>query len=71
MAARKALSAGLHKDVPNDDVQTAENIEERRITFWSLYLYETSVQLRHCQLNPLTLLLGGSVFILGAQARYR
>ncbi|KAJ5152563.1 uncharacterized protein N7482_009041, partial [Penicillium canariense] len=40
-AARKALSAGLHKDVPHGDSQNHETIEERRITFWSLYLYET------------------------------
>ncbi|KAJ6078396.1 hypothetical protein N7467_008149 [Penicillium canescens] len=40
-AARKALSAGLHKDVPYDVDQTAENIEERRVTFWSVYIYET------------------------------
>ncbi|CRL17388.1 Fungal transcriptional regulatory protein, N-terminal [Penicillium camemberti] len=40
-AARKALSAGLHKDVPHDVDQTPENIEERRVTFWSLYIYET------------------------------
>lgn len=40
-ACRKALSAGLHKDVPGDDAQTPENIEERRMTFWSLYICET------------------------------
>ncbi|KAF3017313.1 hypothetical protein E8E15_005528 [Penicillium rubens] len=40
-ACRKALSAGLHKDVPNDVDQTPENIEERRVTFWSLYIFET------------------------------
>ncbi|KAK4871059.1 hypothetical protein LT330_000296 [Penicillium expansum] len=40
-ASRKALSAGLHKDVPHDVDQTPENIEERRVTFWSLYIYET------------------------------
>ncbi|KAJ5960768.1 uncharacterized protein N7479_007918 [Penicillium vulpinum] len=40
-ACRKALSAGLHKDVPHDVDQTPESIEERRITFWSLYTYET------------------------------
>ncbi|KAJ5667677.1 uncharacterized protein N7477_006247 [Penicillium maclennaniae] len=35
-ASRKALSAGLHKDVPYDIAQTPENIEERRVTFWSI-----------------------------------
>ncbi|KAJ5773746.1 hypothetical protein N7457_008642 [Penicillium paradoxum] len=40
-ASRKAFSAGLHKDVPHDVDQTPENIEERRVTFWSLYAYET------------------------------
>ncbi|KAJ5513768.1 hypothetical protein N7463_003320 [Penicillium fimorum] len=40
-ACRKALSAGLHKDVPHDIAQTPENIEERRVTFWSIYIYET------------------------------
>ncbi|KAI2692599.1 transcriptional regulator family: Fungal Specific TF [Penicillium roqueforti] len=40
-ASRKALAAGLHKDVPHDVDQTPENIEERRVTFWSLYIYET------------------------------
>lgn len=40
-ATRKALSAGLHKDVPHGDSQDQETIEERRITFWSLYAFET------------------------------
>ncbi|KAJ6115455.1 hypothetical protein N7486_001233 [Penicillium sp. IBT 16267x] len=40
-AARKALAAGLHKDVPDGEVQTPEMVELRRITFWSLYLFET------------------------------
>ncbi|KAJ5163928.1 uncharacterized protein N7500_005758 [Penicillium coprophilum] len=40
-ACRKALSAGLHKDVPHGIAQTPENIEERRVTFWSIYIYET------------------------------
>ncbi|KAJ5691768.1 transcriptional regulator family: Fungal Specific TF [Penicillium macrosclerotiorum] len=40
-ASRKALSAGLNKDVPQIEKQSPENMEERRITFWSLYLYET------------------------------
>ncbi|KAJ5198707.1 uncharacterized protein N7498_007824 [Penicillium cinerascens] len=45
-ACRKAISAGLHKDVPRDDAQTPENIEERRMTFWSLYICETSLCLK-------------------------
>jgi hypothetical protein len=40
-AARKALSAGLHKDAPSDDTQSQESIEERRTTLWSLYFVET------------------------------
>ncbi|KAJ5129985.1 uncharacterized protein N7515_006024 [Penicillium bovifimosum] len=40
-ASRKALSAGLHKDVPAGGDQNSESIEERRVTFWSLYIYET------------------------------
>ncbi|KAJ5151569.1 hypothetical protein N7492_009864 [Penicillium capsulatum] len=40
-AARKALAAGLHKDVPHDNIETADTIEERRVTFWSLYAFET------------------------------
>ncbi|RJE21546.1 hypothetical protein PHISCL_06118 [Aspergillus sclerotialis] len=40
-AARKAFSAGLHKDAPSDDIQSKESIEERRTTFWCLYFYET------------------------------
>ncbi|KAJ5600964.1 hypothetical protein N7450_002031 [Penicillium hetheringtonii] len=40
-ASRKAFSAGLHKDVPHDNIESPENIEERRITFWSLYMFET------------------------------
>ncbi|KAJ5931154.1 hypothetical protein N7466_006647 [Penicillium verhagenii] len=40
-AARKALAAGLHKDVPYGDIQTPETVEMRRVTFWSLYLFET------------------------------
>ncbi|KAJ5623922.1 hypothetical protein N7510_000231 [Penicillium lagena] len=40
-ATRKALSAGLHKDAPNDDSQSQENVDERRTTLWSLYFFET------------------------------
>ncbi|CAG8947103.1 unnamed protein product [Penicillium salamii] len=32
-AARKALSAGLHKPTPEDHPQTPEGVEERRLTF--------------------------------------
>ncbi|KAJ5281997.1 hypothetical protein N7478_007369 [Penicillium angulare] len=45
-AARKALAAGLHKEVPYGEVQTPEMVEARRITFWSLYLFETSLALK-------------------------
>ncbi|KAL3482174.1 C6 zinc finger domain protein [Aspergillus californicus] len=40
-AIRKALSAGLHKNAPEDYTQTPEEVEERNKTFWSLYLLET------------------------------
>ncbi|KAL4890651.1 hypothetical protein BDV59DRAFT_89328 [Aspergillus ambiguus] len=40
-AARKALSAGLHKRAPNEAEHKGHNFEERRTTFWSLYVYET------------------------------
>ncbi|KAJ5985986.1 hypothetical protein N7522_013182 [Penicillium canescens] len=40
-ASRKALAAGMHKDVPHGIDQSPENLEERRVTFWSLYAYET------------------------------
>ncbi|OQD82129.1 hypothetical protein PENANT_c023G05787 [Penicillium antarcticum] len=40
-ATRKALAAGMHKDVPDDIDQSPANLEERRVTFWSLYAYET------------------------------
>ncbi|KAI2786973.1 hypothetical protein POX_g09370 [Penicillium oxalicum] len=42
-ATRKAISAGLHKDVPPGDLQRQKTIEERRVTFWSLYIFETFV----------------------------
>ncbi|KAJ5771559.1 hypothetical protein N7520_002088 [Penicillium odoratum] len=40
-ASRKALAAGLHKDAPGSGVQTPETVEARRITFWSLFVFET------------------------------
>lgn len=39
--ARKAIAAGLHKDVPSQDGEASESIRERRTTFWYLYFYET------------------------------
>ncbi|PLB46558.1 C6 zinc finger domain protein [Aspergillus steynii IBT 23096] len=39
-AARKAISAGLHKEAPNEG-DTAHSMEERRTTFWALFFYET------------------------------
>ncbi|BCS30641.1 Zn(II)2Cys6 transcription factor [Aspergillus puulaauensis] len=39
-AARKAISAGLHKESPHDSGETWEITEERRRTFWYLYIYE-------------------------------
>ncbi|KAE8354608.1 hypothetical protein BDV28DRAFT_146976 [Aspergillus coremiiformis] len=40
-ASRKALSAGLHKEAPNQGGELTDSVEERRITFWALYFYET------------------------------
>ncbi|KAL4865096.1 hypothetical protein BDV12DRAFT_155707 [Aspergillus spectabilis] len=40
-AARKAISAGLHKESPYENRDTADSAEERRRTFWYLYIYET------------------------------
>ncbi|KAL3481371.1 fungal-specific transcription factor domain-containing protein [Aspergillus californicus] len=40
-ASRKALSAGLHKEPPNEGRDTMESAEERRRTFWYLYVYES------------------------------
>ncbi|KAE8421449.1 hypothetical protein BDV36DRAFT_304930 [Aspergillus pseudocaelatus] len=42
-AARKAISAGLHKEPPANSDDGSESVEERRDTFWSLYFYETWV----------------------------
>ncbi|KAL4912639.1 hypothetical protein BDW62DRAFT_206290 [Aspergillus aurantiobrunneus] len=42
-AARKAISAGLHKESPNDGRESIESAEERRRTFWYLYIYENWV----------------------------
>ncbi|KAF7595935.1 hypothetical protein BBP40_004081 [Aspergillus hancockii] len=42
-AARKAISAGLHKEPPRNSDEGSESVEERRATFWSLYFYETWV----------------------------
>ncbi|KAL4932507.1 Zn(II)2Cys6 transcription factor [Aspergillus undulatus] len=39
-AARRAISAGLHKESPHDNGD-AENSTERRRTFWYLYIYES------------------------------
>ncbi|KAL2827685.1 C6 zinc finger domain protein [Aspergillus pseudoustus] len=40
-AARKALSAGMHKESPSGSRDTLEYVEERRRTFWYLFAYET------------------------------
>ncbi|KAL4804141.1 fungal-specific transcription factor domain-containing protein [Aspergillus unguis] len=39
-AARKAISAGLHKEPPANSEEPSDVIEERRRTFWYLYFYE-------------------------------
>jgi hypothetical protein len=40
-AVRKAYSMGLHKDAHINNVQSNECPQERRITFWCLYFFET------------------------------
>ncbi|KPM36879.1 hypothetical protein AK830_g9700 [Neonectria ditissima] len=40
-AVRKAVAAGLHKDVSVRPGQTLEDVEQRRLLFWSLYFWET------------------------------
>lgn len=42
IGARKAIAAGLHKEIPCQG-ETSESIEERRMTFWYFYFYETLV----------------------------
>ncbi|KAL4907861.1 hypothetical protein BDW74DRAFT_166476 [Aspergillus multicolor] len=39
-AGRKAISAGLHKELPHGNSDSVECAEERRRTFWYLYIYE-------------------------------
>ncbi|KAL5337205.1 fungal-specific transcription factor domain-containing protein [Aspergillus crustosus] len=43
IAARKAISTGLHKESPNESRDSTDSAEERRRTFWYLYVYETWV----------------------------
>jgi hypothetical protein len=40
-AVRKAVAAGLHKGAPTQESQTEEDLQQRRVTFWSLYFWET------------------------------
>lgn len=40
-AVRKAVAAGLHKDVCVRPGQSMEDVEQRRLLFWSLYFWET------------------------------
>jgi hypothetical protein len=40
-ASRKAISAGLHKESPTEGGEGREIVEQRRLTFWSLFFYET------------------------------
>ncbi|KAL2826314.1 hypothetical protein BDW59DRAFT_171944 [Aspergillus cavernicola] len=42
-ATRKAFSAGLHKELPNESRDTVDSLEERRRTFWFLYVFENWV----------------------------
>lgn len=42
-SARKAISAGLHKESPMENGGTGEDVEERRATFWAVYFLETLV----------------------------
>ncbi|PWY95909.1 C6 zinc finger domain protein [Aspergillus sclerotioniger CBS 115572] len=39
-AARKAISAGLHKEAPAEGEDASDSVEEQRSTFWALYFYE-------------------------------
>ncbi|GFF47989.1 uncharacterized transcriptional regulatory protein C417.09c [Aspergillus udagawae] len=43
ITARKAISAGLHKESPTEGGEGREIVEQRRLTFWSLFFYETDV----------------------------
>lgn len=40
-AVRKAIAAGLHKGASIQQGQTQQELDQRRITFWSLYFWET------------------------------
>ena len=63
-AARKAISAGLHKEAPAEGGDAADSVEERRSTFWALYFYEVSVSRfisHHC--SVLTVTIAGPVSI--------
>lgn len=51
-AARKAISAGLHKEAPAESDDAADSVEERRCTFWSLYFYEVLVTPELMKLAP-------------------
>lgn len=67
-AARKALSAGLHKDAPTPTKKDGdvESTEERRTTFWSLYFYEMWAMLSvHFPCKHLTSRLQLDLFSLG------
>lgn len=44
IGARKAIAAGLHKEILSQEGETPESIEERRMTFWYFYFYETLVK---------------------------
>ena len=52
IGARKAIAAGLHKDVPSKDEEEWEVVEERRQTFWYFYFYETLDPLTLCRKCP-------------------
>jgi hypothetical protein len=39
IAVRKAVGAGLHKDVTGT-AQSCEDTQQRRITIWSLFFWE-------------------------------
>lgn len=42
-AVRKAIAAGLHKRVSAHSALKPQDIKQRRILFWSLFVWETYV----------------------------
>lgn len=72
IGARKAIAAGLHKEIPSQEGEASENVEERRMTFWYFYFYETLVTFLSYDNNGCLTDTDvvGSAFTWGDQARY-